>query len=312
MKKIGFVGLGSMGAPLAGRLLPGNQVQGTNRTKAKASALIEQGLIWRDTPREAAAGAEVVFSMVTDDAALAAITSGPDGILAGLWPGAIYVDMSTVSPQASRELARRVHWAGATMIDAPVSGSVPAAETGTLAIMAGGPDGAFQQVLPLLRRLGSSVTHVGGNGQGLLLKLAINISLAAQMLAFSEGMLLAVRGGIDPGLAAQAMTGSAIGSPMLQARAPLVLDLPEQAWFDVQLMHKDIRLALEAGRLSGVTLPAASVAGTVLSQAEELGYGHRDIAGLYQVLATAAAGPAAASPPGTSAANPASAGPRAA
>lgn len=292
MKKIGFVGLGSMGAPLAGRLLPGNQVQGTNRTKAKAAALIEEGLIWRDTPREAAAGAEVVFSMVTDDAALEAITSGPDGILAGLWPGTSYVDMSTVSPQASRELARRVHWAGATMIDAPVSGSVPAAETGTLAIMAGGPDAAFQQVLPLLRRLGSNITHVGGNGQGLLLKLAINISLAAQMLAFSEGLLLAERGGIDPALAAHAMTESAIGSPMLQARAPLVLDLPDRAWFDVQLMHKDVRLALEAARESGVPLPAALAADGVLSQAEKLGYGHRDIAGLFGVLAAAAAAPA--------------------
>ncbi len=298
MKKIGFVGLGSMGAPLAGRLLPGNQVQGTNRTRAKASALIEHGMIWRDTPREAAAGAEVVFSMVTDDAALAAITSGPDGILAGLWPGAIYVDMSTVSPQASRELARRVHWAGATMIDAPVSGSVPAAETGTLAIMAGGPDGAFQQVEPLLRRLGRSVTHVGGNGQGLLLKLAINISLAAQMLAFSEGMLLAERGGIDPGLAARAMTESAIGSPMLKARVPLVLDLPEQAWFDVQLMHKDIRLALDAARESQVPLPAALAADGALSQAEKLGYGHRDIAGLFRVLAETSAAPGPVADPG--------------
>jgi len=311
MKKIGFVGLGSMGAPLAGRLLPGNQVQGTNRTKAKASALIEQGMIWRDTPREAAVGAEVVFSMVTDDAALAAITSGPDGILAGLWPGAIYVDMSTVSPQASRELARRVHWAGATMIDAPVSGSVPAAETGTLAIMAGGPDGAFQQVLPLLRRLGSSVTHVGGNGQGLLLKLAINISLAAQMLAFSEGLLLAERGGVDPGLAARAMTESAIGSPMLKARAPLVLDLPEQAWFDVQLMHKDIRLALDAARESQIPLPAALAADGVLSQAEKLGYGRRDIAGLFRVLADTAGTPDPAADPGHPAAS-AATGPRAA
>src|SRR5689334_11928479 len=311
MKKIGFVGLGSMGAPIAGRLLPGNQVQGTNRTKAKASALIEQGLIWRDTPREAAAGAEVVFSMVTDDAALAAITSGPDGILAGLWPGTIYVDMSTVSPQASRELARRVHWAGATMIDAPVSGSVPAAQTGTLAIMAGGPDAAFQQVEPLLRRLGRSVSHVGGNGQGLLLKLAINISLAAQMLAFSEGLLLAERGGIDPALAARAMTESAIGSPMLQARLPLVLDLPEQAWFDVQLMHKDIRLALETARESQVPLPAAAAADSVLSQAEKLGFGHRDIAGLFQVLAETAAAPGRADEPGNPAAS-AATGPKAA
>jgi 3-hydroxyisobutyrate dehydrogenase-like beta-hydroxyacid dehydrogenase len=308
MNKIGFVGLGSMGAPIAGRLLPGNQVQGTNRTKAKASALIEQGMTWRDTPRQAVAGAQVVFSMVTDDAALAAITSGPDGILAGLWPGTIYVDMSTVSPQASRELARRARWAGATMIDAPVSGSVPAAETGTLAIMAGGPEEAFQKVAPLLHRLGRNVTHVGGNGQGLLLKLAINISLAAQMLAFSEGMLLAERGGIDPGLAARGMTESAIGSPMLKARAPLVLDLPERAWFDMQLMHKDIRLALEAARASNVPLPAALAADSALSQAEHLGYGHRDIAGLFQVLAQTAA----AAGPGEPAGSAAGAGPKAA
>lgn len=310
MNKIGFVGLGSMGAPLAGRLLPGNQVYGTNRTKAKAEALIKQGLTWRDTPRETAAGAHVVFSMVTDDDALAAITSGPDGILAGLWPGTIYVDMSTVSPQASRELARRVHWAGATMIDAPVSGSVPAAENGTLAIMAGGPEPAFQAVLPLLRRMGSSIIHVGGNGQGLLLKLAINISLASQMLAFSEGLLLAERGGIDPEVAARTMTGSAIGSPMLQARAPLVLDLPEHAWFDMQLMHKDIRLALDAARQSGVPLPAATAADGALRQAEEMGYGHRDIAGLFQALAQTAS--AAGAGPGQPASGAADGGPKAA
>ncbi len=289
MTRIGFVGLGSMGAPIARRLLAGNQVSGTNRTKAKAGALIEQGLSWRDTPREVAEGAEVIFSMVTDDAALRAITSGWNGILAGLAPGSIYVDMSTVSPHTSREVARRVKALGAVMLDAPVSGSVPAARSGTLAIMVGGPEPAFQAAAPLLRQLGSHVTHVGGNGQGLLLKLAVNISLAAQMLAFSEGLLLAQRGGIDPALAAQAMTGSAIGSPMLQARAPLALDLPEQAWFDVRLMHKDIRLALAAARESSIPLPAAAAADSVLSHAEQMGYGHRDIAGLFQVLAAAAA-----------------------
>jgi 3-hydroxyisobutyrate dehydrogenase-like beta-hydroxyacid dehydrogenase len=285
MTSIGFVGLGSMGAPIASRLLPGHQVFGTNRTRAKAAPLIEQGLIWRDTPREVAAAAGIVFSMVTDDAALAAITAGPDGILAGLQPGSVYVDMSTVIPRASRELARQVQAAGASMIDAPVSGSVPAAEAGTLAIMAGGPETAFQAVAPLLGRLGQRVSYVGGNGQGLLLKLAINISLAAQMLAFSEGVLLAERGGIDPELAAHAMSESAIGSPMLQARVPLLLDLPEQAWFDVQLMHKDIRLALAAAQDSAVPLPAAAAADRTLSTAEQLGYGHRDIAGLFQVLA---------------------------
>jgi 3-hydroxyisobutyrate dehydrogenase-like beta-hydroxyacid dehydrogenase len=285
MTAIGFVGLGSMGAPLARRLLPGNQVHVTNRTRAKASALIEQGLIWRDTPREVAAGAQIVFSMVTDDAALTAIISGPDGILAGLRPGTVYVDMSTVSPQTSRELAERVRGTGATMLDAPVSGSVPAATNGTLTIMVGGPDSAVRIAEPLLRRLGSRVIHVGRNGQGLLLKLAINISLAAQMLAFSEGLLLAERGGIDPELAAHAMTASAIGSPMLRARAPLVFDLPDQAWFDVQLMHKDIRLALQAARDTNVLLPAATAVDRELSLAEQMGYHHRDIASLYQVLA---------------------------
>jgi 3-hydroxyisobutyrate dehydrogenase-like beta-hydroxyacid dehydrogenase len=297
MNTIGFVGLGAMGAPIAGRLLGGNEVYGTNRTRAKAGALTEQGMIWRDTPREVAAAAQVVFSMVTDDAALAAITSGPDGILAGLWPGTVYVDMSTVSPQASRDLAVRVHEAGGEMLDAPVSGSVPAAESGALSIMVGGPAEAFQTVAPLLHRLGSNVTHVGRNGQGLLLKLAINISLAAQMLAFSEGLLLARRGGIDPELAAHAMTGSAIGSPMLRARLPLVLDLPEQAWFDVQLMHKDIRLALAAARQTAVPLPAASAADRALTWAEDMGYGHRDIAGLFQVLDHLNAPPAASSAP---------------
>ena len=285
MTTIGFIGLGSMGTPIAGRLLAGNKVFGTNRTKTKAATLVERGMFWQDTPREVAAAADVTFSMVRDDTALRAITAGPDGILAGLRPGTLYVDMSTVSPALSREIAEQVRSAGAVMIDAPVSGSVPAAENGALTIMVGGPDEAFRSAEPLLSKLGSTVTHVGGNGQGLLMKLAVNISLAAQMLAFSEGILLAERGGIDPGLAARIMTGSPIGSPMLQARAPLVLDLPEQAWFDVRLMHKDIGLALAAARESKVPLPAATAAASVLSEAEEMGYGSRDIASLFQVLA---------------------------
>ena len=288
--RIGFVGLGCMGAPLAGRLLYRNKVYGTNRTKSKASALIAEGLIWRDTPRAVAASAEVVFSMVTDDAALAAVTSGPDGILAGLRPGALYIDMSTVSPCASRELAKRVCAGGATMIDAAVSGGVPAAEAGTLAIMVGGTEAGYRIAEPLLLRLGSTVTHVGGNGQGLLLDLAINISLAAQMLAFNEGVLLAERGGIDPALAARA-----IGSPTPFDRSPGpdVLDpaegapIPVQERFDMALMHKDIRLALATAHESGVRLPVAAAVDTALSQARSVGYGQGDIARLYKGMATA-------------------------
>jgi 3-hydroxyisobutyrate dehydrogenase-like beta-hydroxyacid dehydrogenase len=286
MSTIGFIGLGAMGSRIAGRLLDsGNQVYGTNRTKSKAQPLIEHGLQWRRSPREVAAVADVVFSMVTDDPALEAITSGSDGILAALEDGKVYVDMSTVSPATSRGLAERVEALGAEMLDAPVSGSIPQAESGTLAIMVGGSERAFGKVEPLLRELGQTVTRVGTNGQGLLLKLAVNISLAVQTLAFSEGLLLAERGGIDPQLAAEVMSTSSIGSPMLKARVPLLLDLPKQAWFDVALMEKDIRLAREAGDELGIPLPSAAVADEMLNRARDLGYAHRDLAALHEVLA---------------------------
>jgi 3-hydroxyisobutyrate dehydrogenase-like beta-hydroxyacid dehydrogenase len=150
--------------------------------------------------------------------------------------------------------------------------------------MVGGDRAAFHRVEPLLARLGRPVTHVGGNGHGVLLKLAINISLAVQTLAFSEGLLLAERGGIDPSLAAQVMATSSIGSPMLAARVPLLLDLPPDGWFDVALMHKDIRLALQQARALRLMLPTAAAADDTLAAAEGIGYAHRDIAALHEVL----------------------------
>jgi 3-hydroxyisobutyrate dehydrogenase-like beta-hydroxyacid dehydrogenase len=274
-----------MGGRVAGRLLDhGHELYGTDRTKDKAQALIDRGLQWRSSPREVAAAADVVFSMITDDAALEAITAGPDGILAGMAEGKVYVDMSTVSPRASRELAERVEATGARMLDAPVSGSVPQVESGTLAIFVGGSDEAFATAAPLLGELGQTVTHIGTNGQGLLVKLAVNISLAVQTLAFSEGLTLAERAGIDPKLAADTMSTSSIGSPMLKARVPLLLDLPDEAWFDVEMMHKDIRLAQEAAAELAVPLPTAAAAEEMLTKATELGYGHRDLAALHEVL----------------------------
>jgi 3-hydroxyisobutyrate dehydrogenase-like beta-hydroxyacid dehydrogenase len=282
---IGFVGLGAMGSRIVGRLIDaGYDVYATNRTKSKAQPLIDRGVRWLDMPREVAAAADVVFSMVSDDAALEAIAAGPDGILAGLGEGKVYVDMSTVSPRASRELAARVDALGAQMLDAPVSGSIPQAQSGTLTIMVGGERHAYAVAEPVLHELGQSVTHIGPNGQGLLLKLAINISLAVQTLAFSEGLVLAERGGIDAQLAADVMSASAIGSPMLKARVPFLLDLPEHAWFDVTLMEKDVRLAREAAGELAVALPSATVAGEMLAKADELGYGHRDLAALRAVL----------------------------
>jgi 3-hydroxyisobutyrate dehydrogenase-like beta-hydroxyacid dehydrogenase len=290
MRKIGFVGLGAMGSRVAGRLLDaGNELYGTDLKKSNARPLIERGLHWCESPREVASATDVVFSMVTNDAAVQAINSGPDGIVAGLGDGKVYVDMSTISPRTSREVADRVRSSGGRMLDAPVSGSIPQAESGTLAVMVGGEEHAFTEVEPLLREFGQAVTHVGGHGQGLLLKLAINISLAVQTLAFSEGLLLAERGGVDSRLAAEVMSTSSIGSPMLKARVPLLLDLPQQAWFDVAMMHKDIRLALETADELAVVLPSAAVADEVLTTATDLGYLHRDLAALHEVLAQAPA-----------------------
>jgi 3-hydroxyisobutyrate dehydrogenase-like beta-hydroxyacid dehydrogenase len=274
-----------MGSRIAGRLLDsGYEVYGTNRTKSKAEQLIDRGLQWRRTPREVADQASLVFSMVADDSALKAITSGPDGILGGLTAGKIYVDMSTVSPHLSGELSHRVRAVGAEMLDAPVSGSILEAEAGALAIMVGGSRLASAMVQPVLDDIGKAVTYVGSNGQGLLLKLAINISLAVQALAFSEGLLLAERGGIDPHLAADVMSTSAIVSPMLKTRVPMFLDLPRQAWFDLALMGKDIGLAREAAEGLEVPLPSATVVAEIIGEAVELGYEHRDVAALYEVL----------------------------
>lgn len=286
MASVGFVGLGSMGSRLAGRLLAARiEVHGYNRTRAKAEELIGSGLIWHDTPRELAAASDITITMVSDDAALDAVASGADGLIAGLSTGKTYVDMSTVSPEVSVDLATRVRAKGAEMLDAPVSGSVPQAETGTLTIMVGGDEQTFVRAKPVLAELGNKVVYVGGNGKGLILKLAINVSLAAQVVAFSEGLVLAERADIEPELAAEVMSESPIGSTMLKARLPLILDLPEQAWFDVALLHKDLRLALEAARPLRAQLPSARAADAVFDTAERLGYAHRDIAAVREVLA---------------------------
>ena len=282
--KVGFVGLGHMGGNMAARFLAGGYtVYGESRGRGSAQDLEHEGLNWRGTPREIVEAADVVFTSVPDDDVLETVASGPDGILAGLSAGKIWVDVSTVSPRLSSELAERARVQGAIMLDAPVSGSVPQVQAGTLTIMVGGDEEAYARVEPLLRELGTP-RHVGENGQGLLLKLAINVNLAAQLLAFSEGVLLAERGGLDRALAVEVMTGSAIGSPLLKGRAPLMLDLPEDAWFDIELAHKDIRLALATGRSEGVPLPSASLVDEVFTQASELGYGHRDVAALFEVL----------------------------
>jgi 3-hydroxyisobutyrate dehydrogenase len=274
-----------MGGNMAARFLAaGYLVFGESRDRGHVEDLVHKGLEWRDTPREIAEAADVVMTSVPNDDVLEEVASGSDGILAGLTEGKVWIDLSTVSPDVSRELAERVRALGAAMLDAPVSGSVPQVQSGTLTIMVGGDEQEYGRVEPILRELGTP-TYIGENGQGLVLKLAINISLAVQMLAFAEGLVLAERAGVDRKRAVEVMTESPIGSPMLKARADLVLDLPDEAWFDVSLMQKDVALALDTGRELHVALPSAAAADEMLTLARAAGYERRDIAALFEVLA---------------------------
>jgi 3-hydroxyisobutyrate dehydrogenase-like beta-hydroxyacid dehydrogenase len=286
MAKLGFVGLGVMGGGVARRLLAaGHELHGWNRTPEKAAPLVAEGLVLEESPRAVAEQADVVFTMVTNVPALRAVAEGEDGIIAGLGPGKVWVDMTTAAPVVSRELAERVQETGAEMVDAPVSGSVSTLEEGRLSIMVGGTEETFRRVEPILLDIGPKVTRVGDNGQALLLKIAINLSLHVQMVAFCEGLLLAEKDGIDREVALDVMLGSVIASPMLKYRAPFILDMPDEAWFNVNMMQKDMLLALEAGRQLDVSMPTTAITNELLTAARAMGLEHNDFAVVYEVLA---------------------------
>lgn len=285
MADLGFVGLGVMGSRVADRLLAaGHSVTGYNRTQSKAQWLIDKGLKWAESPREVAAATEITFSMVTNSQALEDIAYGPPGVLAGLTAGKLWVDMSTVSPSVNRSLVARAREKGADMLDSPVSGSVITLEQGKLTMMVGGRKESFERVKPILLQIGPKATHVGDNGLALVMKIATNLSLTAQMLAFSEGVLLAEKSGIPREIAVDVLTHSAIASPMVQYRGPFVLQMPQEAWFDVNMMQKDLVLALELGRQLDVPLPTTSLTNEYLSAARGLGLAKQDFAIIFEVL----------------------------
>jgi 3-hydroxyisobutyrate dehydrogenase-like beta-hydroxyacid dehydrogenase len=286
MANLGFVGLGVMGGEMVNRLLgKGHSVTGYNRTRKKGEWLAKKGMKWADSPRAVAEAADVTLCMVTNSAALDAVANGSDGIVAGLSAGKILVDMSTVSPAYSREIAAKVREKGADMLDAPVSGSVITLQEGKLSVMVGGKQETFERMKNLLCDVGPKVTHVGGNGLALAMKIAVNLSLAVQMLAFSEGVLLAEKSGIARETAVDVLTHSVIGSPMVQYRGPFVLKMPETAWFNVNMMQKDMLLALELGRQLDIPMPTTSVTNEFLTAARGMGFVEKDFAVLFDVLA---------------------------
>lgn len=286
MTHLGFVGLGTMGGRVAKRLLDaGHTVTGYNRTKAKAKWLLDAGMRWGETPRSVAEAADIVFTMVTNTSALHEVVGGEHGILAGLSTGKVYIDMSTVSPATSKRIASQVAEKGAHMLDSPVSGSVITLEQGNLSLMVGGEEATFEQVKPVLLDIGPKVHYVGSHGQAVLMKIAINLNLQVQILALSEGLLLAEKGGIPRETALEVMLNSVIASPSLKYRAPFVLNMPDEAWFDVNMMQKDMLLALELGRELAVPLPTVAASNEYLTAARAMGLAKQDFAIVFKVLA---------------------------
>jgi 3-hydroxyisobutyrate dehydrogenase-like beta-hydroxyacid dehydrogenase len=286
MAKLGYVGLGAMGGRVTKRLLDaGHIVTGYNRTKSKAQWLIDAGMQWGNTPREVAEQSDVIFTMVTNTTALHEVFNGSDGILAGLSDGKIFIDMSTVSPSASKHMAETVAAHGAHMLDVPVSGSVITLEQGQLSLMVGGDEKVFEQVKPVLLDIGPKVNYVGQNGQAVLMKIAINLNLQVQILAFSEGLLLAEKGGIPRETALEVMLNSVIASPSLKYRTPFILNMPDEAWFNVNMMQKDMLLALEMGRQLDVPLPTVAISNEFLTAARAMGLANHDFVIVFKVLA---------------------------
>jgi 3-hydroxyisobutyrate dehydrogenase-like beta-hydroxyacid dehydrogenase len=286
MANLGYIGLGAMGSRMAARLLDkGHTVTGYNRTKSKAQWLIDRGMKWGDNPRKVAEAADMIFVMVTDSKALDGVANGPDGFIAGLGNGKVVIDSSTLSPAMSREVAEKVRAKGADMVDAPVSGSVTTLESGKLSVMVGGRKATFDRIKPILDDIGPKVTHVGDNGLALSIKIAHNLQLAVQMLAFCEGILLAEKSGISREVAVDVFTHGVVGSPMVQYRGPFVLQLPEEAWFDVNMMQKDMLLALEMGRRLDVPLPTTAITNEFLTAARGMGLEKYDFAVVFKVLA---------------------------
>jgi 3-hydroxyisobutyrate dehydrogenase len=288
MATLGFVGLGAMGSRLAARLMAaGHTVVGYNRTAEKARALVAAGLRLERTPRAVAEATDTVFSMITDDAALRAVALGPEGVVAGLRSGAVWVEMSTVGPAVVRELGDAVAARGAAILDVPVSGSTITVEQGTASFQVGGDPKALDRVRPYLAAMGSGgVTHVGPLGLAKTMKVATNLGLAVQILAFSEAVLLAEESGIAREVAVDALLKSVVASPMIKYRGPFVVGkMPREAWFPVPMIQKDLQLALDHGRAIGVPLPTTALTQEFLTMARGLGLADRDFATVFDVLA---------------------------
>jgi len=283
---VGFIGLGDMGQAIVPRLLEaGHRVTGWNRTKEKAEPLLKRGMLCADSPRQLASGGDVVFSIVTDSAAVKALALGENGIISGLRKDGVYLDMSTIDPEASRAVGAEFSKAGLTMMDAPISGTTLTIGQGKASVMVGGDRATFDRVQPVLLAIGPKVTYVGAQGLAVQLKVALNMTLVIEVIGFCEGVALAEKGGVPREVAVDAMLKSVVASPVISYRAPLILEghISDATYGDVNLQQKDMLLALTLGRRMGVPVPLGAAANEMLNACRGLGLDHHDFVTVYEV-----------------------------
>lgn len=284
--KIAFLGLGDMGQAIVPRLISaGHTVTGWNRTKQKAEPLFKLGMLWADTPRDVARESDMVFSIVTDAAAVRALALGADGVIAGLRKGSVYLDMSTIDPDASRAIAAEFSKAGLTMLDAPISGTTLTLSQNKASLMVAGDKAAFDRVQPVLLAIGPKVTYIGRQGLAVQLKVSLNMTLVIEVIGFCEGVALAEKGGVPREVAVDAFLKSVVTSPVLNYRAPLILEghISDATYGNVNLQQKDMLLALDLGRKMGVPVPLGAAANEMLNACRGLGLAHHDFVTVYEV-----------------------------
>jgi 3-hydroxyisobutyrate dehydrogenase-like beta-hydroxyacid dehydrogenase len=283
---IGFIGLGAMGQVIVPRMLAaGHTVTGWNRSAERAKPLLEKGMRWAETPRAVAAASEVIFSIVTDGAAVKKVALGDDGVISGIKPGGVYIDMGTIAPDVTREVAAEFARRGFVMLDAPLSGSPVTVEQGNASLMIGGDQATFERLDALLRVIGPKVTYIGGSGQAVTMKLAVNLLLMVEVVAFGEAVALAEKGGVAREIALDAVLKSVTAAPVHGYRGPFILEgkMPKVPLADVTLQQKDMLLVLEMARKLGSPVPLAAATNEMMNACRGLGLDHNDFVVAHEV-----------------------------
>ena len=284
--RIGFIGLGIMGRPMARHLVDaGYEVTVWNRTQSKASELVEAGARLGSSPRDVAARSDLIITIVADTPDVRQVILGPDGVLEGAPPGSVVVDMSTVSPVATREIAQALSERGVEMLDAPVSGGQKGAIEATLSIMVGGTSEVFERALPVLQKMGRNIVHVGGHGAGQVAKACNQLVLSLTLLGVAEALTMARKAGVDPAKVRAALLGGFAQSRVLELHGQRMLDGNFEPGFRTRLFHKDMGIVVETGRATGMPLLGAGLTAQLYQMAMSRGLGEMDYSVLARMIA---------------------------